>query len=694
MSSAPNPVNELMSLYAAGRLADMETCARAALRRAPESPILNELLGIALSAQQRHPEAIAFLEEAARRHPGDAQFWENLALCQRQLGRFDVAESSLRRSLALRPSSVEALNALGSVLRSCGRLDEAEQAYRRASVLAPQHAATQFNLGKVLLPLGRLSEAEACFRRAIALNPSDPASEAQLGTVLNLRGDHLGAVDAAHRALGLVTPANSSSDLLNIIATVLGAGGRRGEASNIFRRTRADETSVALAFAALSAARSACDWELSDRIEASCKSASEPPWASNECSPFTMLMMESATPEQLLIGARSYAQQFVDIAPQLKRPVMARPKDRLRIGYLSGDFCNHAVSHLFVGVVEAHDRCRFEIVAYDYSPQVDDGYRRRLVSGFERMVALHELGDDAAAQRIADDECHIVVDLKGWTAGTRGHILAARPAPIQAQWLGYPGTLGAPWIDYIVADRELIRPGEERYFSEQVIRLPGTYQPTDNKRAVAQAPSKIDAGLPERAFVFCSFNQSFKITRNIFEIWMELLHAVEGSVLWLLELDPEAKHALLAFAADKGVEKERVIFAPWVTVPEHLARLSHADLGLDCFPYGSHTTASDALWGGLPIVALAGDTFASRVSSSILAAAGLRDLVTTSFDEYRELALRLATERIALAKLRSRVRDCRDTSALFDTAAFTRHLEAAFSTIWDRHVAGLPAAPV
>jgi len=632
MSSAPNPIDELMSLYAAGRFADMESRARATLRRSPGSAILSELLGVALSAQRRHSEALGCLEEAVRLHPRDPQFWENLALCQRQLERFDEAERSLRRSIALRPNSVETLNALGSVLRSRGRLAEAEQAYRQASILAPQQPGISFNLGKVLLSLGGLPEAEESFRRAIALSPSDPTVHAQLGTVLNLRGDHAGAISAAHRALELASPMNSSAELLNLIATVLGAGGQRGEAAKIYRRTRAYETSVALAFAALSTARGACDWELSETIETALQNAPEPPWTSKECSPFTMLMMESATPGQQLLGAQSFARQFVDAAPRLDLPV-ASPRTqeaRLRIGYLSGDFCNNAVSHLFVGVLEAHDRSRFEIVAYDYSPQSDHEYRRRVVAGFERVVSLHELDDAAAAQRIATDACHIVVDLKGWTAGTRSHILAARPAPIQIQWLGYPGTLGAPWIDYIIADGELIRPGEERYFSEQIIRLPGTYQPTDNKRTVATAPGRREAGLPQEAFVFCSFNQPFKITRRIFEIWLELLCVVGDSVLWLLDLDSDTKRALLALADSRGVGSERIIFAPWVSGPEHLARLSHADLALDCLPYGSHTTASDALWCGVPIVALAGDTFASRVSSSILAAADLRDLVTFS----------------------------------------------------------------
>jgi predicted O-linked N-acetylglucosamine transferase (SPINDLY family) len=261
---------------------------------------------------------------------------------------------------------------------------------------------------------------------------------------------------------------------------------------------------------------------------------------------------------------------------------------------------------------------------------------------------------------------------------------------VQVQWLGYPGTMGASWIDYVIADRILIPPGHELHFSEKVIRLPDTYQPSDDKRPIGEPRTRTDHGLPDDAFVFCSFNQVFKITPEVFSVWMELLKAVDHSVLWFLTPAQAASEALLREAANRGVNPARIVFAPRLPIPEHAARLVHADLALDCFPYGSHTTASDVLRAGVPLVALAGETFASRVSASILTAAGLPELTTTSLDDYRELALMIATDRERLALLKSRVRnECR-ASALFDTQRFTRNLEKAYLAAWNRYESGQP----
>ncbi len=282
-----------------------------------------------------------------------------------------------------------------------------------------------------------------------------------------------------------------------------------------------------------------------------------------------------------------------------------------------------------------------------------------------------------------------MVDLAGWTAGTRSPILAARPAPTQVQWLGFAGTMGAPWIDYIVADRTVLAAGEEERFTEKIIRLPQTYSPTDDRLAVGTPPSRSALGLPEQGFVFCSFNQPRKFTPEVFDCWMRLLSEVEGSVLWLQDLNPDATHALRGHAARYAVGADRLIFAPWATdKAAHLARLSRADLALDCYPYGSHTTASDILWAGVPLVGLAGETFASRVSASILTAAGMADFVTVSLQDYHDLALRVAKDPAALAEARRRAAASRRMS-LFDTAGFTRTLESAYRTIVERQRAGL-----
>jgi predicted O-linked N-acetylglucosamine transferase (SPINDLY family) len=347
-----------------------------------------------------------------------------------------------------------------------------------------------------------------------------------------------------------------------------------------------------------------------------------------------------------------------------------------------------------VGAIEQHDRARFEVIGYDFSPPTADDYRRRFEVAFDRLVPITGMSDSEAAEQIARDEVDVLIDLAGWTKRARPAVLAARPAPVLIQWLGFPGTLGAPWIDYIVADRVLIRPQDERHFSEKIVRLPHTYQANDDKRAAAKMQSRSAYGLPEKGIVFCSFNGAFKLTPEVFDCWLRLLQAVDRSVFWLLQPEDIAIRALVSKAAKRGVDPARLVFAPMVGPPEHLARIARADLALDCFPYGSHTTASDTLWAGVPLVALAGDTFSARVSASILTAAGLPELITVSLADYYNLALRLASDLDALAALRARVQALRTSGPLFNTRQFTRDLERAFVATWERHCAGLTPAHI
>jgi predicted O-linked N-acetylglucosamine transferase (SPINDLY family) len=691
MAGFPDAVGEIMRLYAAGRFAEMEARARALRKSAGAIAIVDELLGIALTAQQRFAEALAPLRRAVEAVPGDPQFVENLALCQRQLGDLAGAEASLRRSLELRPNSAEARNALASILRVGGRLDAAEAELRAALALEPRRAAFHFNLGNLLAEAGRHDEAEASFRAAIALDPRDPAPHANLGLLLADLGRFAEASSSARAALERVGPLDARTperarDLADAAAGVLGRS-EPGAAARIYRATGGFRKSPARLLAAYASARRACDWELAATIEATVRAADDGFWRAEPASPFALLMMPHLPVAIELACARRYCEQFQAV-PRVTLARRANAEGRLRIGYLSSDFCDHATTHLLVGVIEAHDRTRFEIIGYDHTPPEDTPARRRISAAFDGFVAIRDLSNRAAAERIAADGCDLVIDLKGWTAGTRSQLLAARPAAVQAQWLGYPGTLGAPWIDYVIADRVLVEPGEEDHYAEKIVRLPGTYQCTDDRRALPPARPRADYGLPEQALVLCSFNQPFKILPELFAVWLRLLAAVDGSVLWLLDQNVDATATMRAQAAAHGIAAERIVWAPWASSSEHLARIACADLALDCFPYGSHTTASDMLWMGVPLLALKGSSFASRVSASILAAAGLRDLVADSLEEYLDLALALARNGDALAQLKARVARAHG-SALFDTSVFTRGLEAAFAAMVARQRAGL-----
>ncbi|HLH92383.1 MAG TPA: tetratricopeptide repeat protein [Xanthobacteraceae bacterium] len=691
MAGRPDAVNEIMRLYAAGRFAEMEARARALAKRGGSIPILDELLGIALCAQQRPAEALAPLRRAVEAEPNDPQFVENLALCQRQLGDLAGAEASLRRSLALRPSSAEARNALAIVLRAGGHLDAAEAELRHALALEPRRAAFHFNLANLLVAAGRHQEAEASFRTAIALDPRDPTPRVNLALLLADLGRFAEATAGARAVLDRIGPidARAPERARDLADAAAGAFLRAdpGAAARIYRATEGFRKSVPRLLSAYSAARRACDWELAATVEATVRAADDAFWRAEPASPFPLLMMPDLPAETYLACARRYCDQFKAM-PRVTPARRASGNSRVRIGYLSSDFRDHAIAHLLVGVIEAHDRSGFEVIGYDYSPREETPARKRISAAFDAFVSIKNLSNRAAAERIAADGCDLVIDLQGWTAGTRGQLLAARPAPVQAQWLGYPGGLGASWIDYVIADRILIEPGEECQYVEKVVRLPGTYQCTDDRRTVPPGRARADYGLPEHGLVLCSFNQPFKIIPALFTDWLRLLAAVDGSVLWLLDHNSDAREVLRQRAVAHGIGAERIVWAPRMSSADHLARIACADLALDGFPYGSHTTASDMLWAGVPLIALKGATFASRVSASILAAAGLGDLVAESLDAYFDLTLAIARDAGALARLKARVAQAR-TSALFDTARFTRGLEAAFAAMVARQRAGL-----
>jgi len=684
-----------MALHAMGRFADMEARARAAIKTASNSAILHEMLGIALCAQRRFDEALGSLRKAVVRQPQDPQFHENLALCQRQLKQYEAAAESLRKSLQLRPASVETLAALGSVLRSLRRPEEAEVVLRQALALAPRHVQALCVLGNVLCNLGNYVEAETCYRTAVALDPANPVALANFGNVLVCTGRHAeacGAADSAMKAIGAINPgaAPEACELAMIAASVLAGAEQYPAAAQIYLQVSSARKSLADALSLYSTMRQVCAWAITAETDAQCRNRRLSQDELDAISPFASTMMATMTPSQQLDVARNYVQRF-GCSSQGRAGVAQRPgssRDRIRVGYLSGDLREHAFSRLALPVFERHDRARFEVLGYDYSLETPDGLRRRVEGAFDCMVSLHRLSDAAAAQRIAADACDVVVDGTGWTQRTRSQILRFRPAPLQVQWLGYPGTLGAPWCDYIVADKVLIRPGEERFYTEKIIRMPLTYQPSGARDSIGDAGTRAEHGLPNQALVFCSFNQAFKITPDVFDKWMQLLRQIEPSVLWLLGFSEEMREALRREAESRGISRERLVFAPFAPNDRHLARLAHADLALDCFPYGSHTTASDALWAGVPLIGLAGDTFAARVSASILGAAGLADLVTTSLADYHALALRYASDRQSLAVLKARVAGCR-SSPLFDSKRFTRDLEKAYAAVVERSRAGL-----
>jgi protein O-GlcNAc transferase len=409
-------------------------------------------------------------------------------------------------------------------------------------------------------------------------------------------------------------------------------------------------------------------------------------------APFALLALPSSAEDQL-----QCAQRYMKDLPAYPPVWLGETylHDRIRVAYLSADFRNnHPVAYLTAGLFEHHDHSRFEITGISIGPTDDSLLRRRLEGAFEHFVDAKDKTEVDIANLIKNREIDILVDLMGHTLDSRLGVLARRPAPIQVHYLGYAGTTAANFIDYILADKIVIPEEHRAFFTEEVVWLPGSYLVNDNRRRVAEKmPTRAECGLPENALVYCSFNNAYKIAPSIFDIWLRLLRATTGSVLWLSELNPTAQANLRREADRCGINPQRLIFAPKVTDnADHLARQRLADLFLDTLPYNAHTTASDALWAGLPVLTCLGETFAGRVAASLLRAIGLPELITTSLDEYEALALKLANDPALLAIIKSKLSQNRETYPLFDTARFTRHIEAAYVAIWERCQRGEPPA--
>lgn len=642
-------------LAARSRFAEAEETYRAALALAPENPYLWMNLGaMQRELPGRAEEAARSLGQCVALKPDFADGHYHLGLALKKLGRTGEAIDSYRKALQLDPRSHKAHNDLGNILQDEGRLDEAFAHYRAAIELAPGYATAHNNFGTALVRNGLLDEAALRFRKAIDLEPDFADAHLNLGTVYSQQGRRAEALHAYEHALRLRPESAATRECL------------------------------------LHEMQQVCDWSRLDELSALQRESvfSRP---DEVFSPFSLLLIPS-TPLEQLQCARNYS-AHLERAVARERGRLGfrfdrRPGPKLRIGYLSGDFRDHPAAYLIAELIELHDRGRFEIAAYSYGPDDGSAIRGRLSRAFDRFVDLSALSHADAATRIHDDGIDILLDLTGYTSLARAEILALRPAPVQVNFLGYPGTMGAGFIDYLITNRFMTPTSHATHFSEKLVLLPGSHQVNDRKRAVAETPPRAKLGLPEKGLVFCCLNQTNKILPDVFATWMRLLLGTPGSVLWLVDNGPITTGNLRAEAEKRGVPPERLVFAPRVPIAQHLARLRAADLFLDTLPYNAHSTTSDALWVGLPVLTCVGDTFTSRMAGSMLSLIGLPELITHCLADYETLALRLARDPGELSGLRERLVRNRATAPLYDTPAYARHLETACLLMWENHLAG------
>ena len=669
--AAPSPAaTAARELLARGRFEEAARSARRAVERDAGDAEAWTVLGLGLETADPGA-ALAALEKAASLAPGQPEPHFRIGDLRRRRGDYAAAIASYERALAAGSTHPVLLNNIALALQQAGRVDEAERQYRRALEQQPGLIEANANLADLLRLDHRHAEAIAWYSRAASLNPNVASVWLNLGVCQHRVGALENARASFQRALALGP--DDPQVLLNL-ASSLNADLRHAEALPLIEKALAlDPASLPANNLLLYVRQQTCDWRDLDRLFEA-QRASLAQQNAPAVAPHNMLALPY-TPAELLAGARKW------VASEIGRgrgsaPQPAPVDGRLRIAYLGPDFRAHPLANLLTGVIEQHDRARFEVLAYSLGPDDGSPARARFAAAFDRFVDVRSEPADATARRIRDDRIAVLLDTSGFVLHARPEILALRPAPVQISCLGFAGTLGADFYDYILTDRFVSPPEQQENFTERFMYLPDCYLPGDAAREIGPVPSRRDCGLPDAGFVFCCFNASYKVLPAVFEVWMRLLRALPESVLWLLETSPEAAHNLRREAGARSVAAQRLVFAPRVPLADHLARHAAADLFLDTMPYNAHTTANDALFAGLPVLTCAGETFASRVSASQLRAIGLPELVTQDLAAYEALALGLARAAEPLAGYRARLRRNRGTAKLFDVRSYARALEA------------------
>ena len=618
----------------------------------PDNSTAHFQLGSVLRAQGRSGAALASFDKALALDADNVETITKRGAVLSELGRHEEAMASCDRALAINPDAVDALFNRGHALSALGKSQQALESFECVLAINPDNAIAQYNRGVVLSELMRFEEALASYDHALAIRPDYVHA-------LNNRGDLLSQFMLHERA------AKDYSRLVEIEPDYEYALGNK-----------------------LHANLQICNWKQFSTDSARLfKDAGEGRRAG---LPFHFVAISNSGPEQLTC-ARSYVAHK---CPPMKTPIWTGERyrhDRIRVAYLSADLSNHAVASLMAELFEKHDRSKFEVSAWSFTPDTGDDMRARLRKSFEQFNDVGRMTDIDVATLLRKQEIDIAIDLMGFTTGCRTDIFAHRAVPIQVNYLGYVGTMGADYMDYIIGDASVIPVEHEAFYAEKVVRMPDTYQVNDSKRVIAdRTPSRAEVKLPESGFVFCCFNNNYKIMPDVFDVWMRLLKRVDGSVLWLVGGNTAISSNLRLEAEARGVRADRLVFAARVPTEDYLARYRLADIFLDTLPYNAGTTASDALWAGLPVLTRPGNAFAGRMAASLLRAVGLPELITENLADYEALAFKLATTPAMLNDLKAKLARNRNTYPLFDTDRFRRHIESAYTTMYERYQRGEP----
>jgi len=659
------------ALHSQGRLDEARKIYRGILKRSPRHFDAQCQLALLAYQEGRMAEALKENERAIRLNPKVAGLHNNRGAFLMELSRFREAATSFAQAVRLDPRDAQARNNLGGALYKAGRHEEALTHIDAALAMMPDYAKAHLDRSSVLLALDRAGEAVTSCDRAIALAPNVWEAHETRGFALCQCGRFEESLASFEAAIAV----NPNLALLYINrSTILELFGRGAEALESYAAALALDPEVRFARgSSLHLRMKDCDWTGWESETAAIVASIEKGILA--CTPFVLHTLPSTLAQQ-----RKAAALYANFAaPQKPLPLPPRVRDgKIRIAYVSSDLGNHAVGQALAPVLEAHDRERFEVWGVSIAARPADEMQRRLRAAMDGWIDASALSDAAVTDHIRERQFDIAIDLNGYTMKSRPAIFARRAAPVQVSWLGFAGTMALEAIDYLIADAVSLPPEHERHFSEKIIRLPGSLFPATARREISSRPmSRAEAGLPEGAVVFCSFNNAYKITPDVFDVWMRLLKAEDGSVLWLSSRSAKAQVNLAAEAARRGVEPDRLVFAPYAPLPEHLARHRLADIFLDTFHYGAHSTAVDALAAGLPVLTHLGGTPANRVAASLLTSLRVTELIAPDAAAYEKRALELVRAPSVLGELRARI-SARVTAA-FDPVSFTRALEAAYT---------------
>ena len=640
-------------------------------------PAFHNNIGLALREIGRGEDAVVHYTRAIDLKPDYAGAHYNLGNILKEQGKLDEAIAHYRQVLAVKPDYADALTNRGNTLRKLKRFEEALASYEQALAVQPNHAAALKNRGTVLWKLKRFADALASYDEALAVQPDDAATLNNRGIILNALERFEEALASFDKALA-VKP--DYADALTNRGNTLQELKRFDQALASYDKAITLDPDYKRALSALAVcALKICDWTRLDKLVGEVSR-----YVSEQklIIPPLLSLTYSGDQSLHLICAKNYIRERVFVPSQsLWRGAIWR-NHKIKIAYLSADFRRHTAAEVAVELIELHDRSQFEVIGISYGADDGSKMRARIAAAFDRFFDVSTKSDRDVARLLDDLRIDITVDLQGHHSGARPGILALRPAPIQVNFAIFPGTMGADFIDYIIADAIVLPLDRQPYYTERIVHLPDCYQ-VKRRIVAARTPTRAEVGLPAEGFVFCCFNSNRKFTPGVFDVWMRLLRALEGSVLWLLSHNKDAEKNLRKEAASRGVDPERLLFAKEAKIENHLARQRLADLFLDTLPYNAHATASDALWAGLPLLTCRGEAFAGRVAASLLCAIGLSELVTHNLEDYETLALRLAREPNLLRAYRDRLAKNRLNYPLFDTDRFRRNVEAAYRRMWE-----------